>query len=75
MKTAVKTELKSKTYFTSKSYIFPKEKEINLFNIKLYQKLIVVFISLSTFLIIPDSPKELENICNNYNSRELCNVW
>ena len=75
MKTAVKTELKSKTYFISKSYIFPKEKEINLFNIKLYQKLIVVFISLSTFLIIPDSPKELENICNNYNSRELCNVW
>ena len=72
---AVKTEIKSKTFSIGKSYVFPRGKEISLVNIRFYQKLFVVFISLSTFLIIPESPKELENICNGYNSKKLCNVW
>ena len=75
IKIAVKPDLKSKTFCSSKSYTLLKEKEIGLVNIKFYQKLFVVLISLSTFLIFPESPRELENICESYNSRKLCNVW
>ena len=75
MKTALKPDLKLKNFCDSKSFINLKEKEINLINIKFYQKLFIVLISLSTILIFPESPRELENICNNYNSRKLCNVW
>ena len=75
MKTVIRPDLKSKTLCISKSYIFLKEKEISLVNIKFYQKLFIVFISLSTFLIFPESPKELENICEVHNSRKSCNVW
>ena len=75
MKIAVKPVLKSKTFCGSNSYTRLKEKEIILFDFKFYQKLFVVLISLSTILIFPESPIELENICENYNSRKSCNVW
>jgi len=75
MKTAVKSDLKSKTFCISKSYTRLIEKEISLVNIKFYQKLFVVLISFSTILIFPELPKELENICESYNSRKICNVW
>ena len=75
MKTALKPDLKSKTYCVSKSYSRLTEKEISLINFKFYQKLLVVLISLSTFLILPESPRELANICESYNSRKLCIVW
>jgi len=75
MKTAFKPDLKSKTFCSSKSYTLPKEKEIGLVNIKFYQKLFVFLIAFSTILIFPETPKELENICEAYNSRKICNVW
>ena len=75
MKTALKPYLKTKTYCMSKSYSRLVEKEISLINFKFYQKLFVLLISFSTILIFPESPKELENICESYNSREICNVW
>ena len=75
MKSALKTDLKSNSFSTSKSYTRFRDKEINLIDFKFYQKLFVVLISMSTFLIFPESPKELENICETYNSRNLCNVW
>ena len=75
MKTAIKSDLESKTFSDSKSYNFFREKETNFVDYKFYQKLFVVLISLSTILIFPDSPRELENICKNHNSRKLCNVW
>ena len=75
MKTALKPDLKSKTYCVSKSYSRLTEKEISLINFKFYQKLFVLFISFSTILIIPESPKELGNICETYNSKRLCNVF
>ena len=75
MKTALKPDLKSKTYCVSKSYSRLTENEISLINFKFYQKLFVLFISFSTILIIPESPKELGNICENYNSKKLCNVF
>jgi len=75
MKTALKPDLKSKTFCISKSYSRFIEKEISLVNFKFYQKLFVLLISFSTILIFPESPKELENLCESYNSREICNVW
>ena len=75
MKTFLSPELKSKTFCISKSYSRPIEKEISLVNLKFYQKLFVFFISFSTILIIPESPREMEKICENYNSRKICNVW
>ena len=75
MKTAFESDLKSENFCISKSYPRLVEKEVSLINFKFYQKLFVFFISFSTILIIPESPKELENICENYNSRKICNVW
>ena len=79
MKTAVntdvKTDLKSKTFCNSKNFTHLSEKEVSLFNFKFYQKLFVVLISFSTILIFPESPRELENICEIYNARKLCKVW
>ena len=75
MKTAFESDLKSKTFCISKSYTLLVEKEVSLVSIKFYQKLFVFLISFSTILIFPESPKELENICESYNSRKICNVW
>ncbi len=75
MKTAFRLDLKSKTFCTSKSYKCLKEKEIVYVNFKFYQKLFVVLISISTILIFSESPRELENICEIYNSRKSCYVW
>ena len=75
MKTVFKPELKLKTYCISKSYSRLKEKEISFINFKVYQKLFVLLISFSTILIFPESPRELENICETYSARKICNVW
>jgi len=74
MKTAFEPDVKSKTFCISKSYPLPVEKEFSLVNFKFYQKLFVLFIAFSTILIFPESPKELENICEKYNSRKICNL-
>ena len=74
MKTVLEPELKLKTYCISKSYSRLKEKEISFINFKVYQKLFVLLISFSTILIFPESPRELENICEIYNSRKICNI-
>ena len=63
MKTALKPDLNSKTFCVSKSYPRLIEKEINLVNLKFYQKLFVFLLTFSTILIFPESPKELESIC------------
>ena len=75
MKTALKPDFESKTFCHIKSYTRLREKDISLVNIKFYQKLFIVLISLSTFLIFPESPIELESICETHNSRTLCKVW
>ena len=75
MKTALKPDLNSKTFCVSKSYPRLIEKEINLVNLKFYQKLFVFLLTFSTILIFPESPKELESICESYNSRKICHVW
>jgi hypothetical protein len=75
MKTAFEPDLKSKTFCISKSYSRLVEKEVSLVSFKFYQKLFVFLISFSIILIFPESPKELENICESFNSRKICNVW
>ena len=75
MNTAFKPDLKSKTFCISKSYGCLIEKEISLVNFKFYQKLFVLLISFSTILIFPESPRELGNICESYNSKNSCNIW
>ena len=75
MKTALKPNLKSKTYCISKSYSRLTEKEIILTNFKFYQKLFALLISFLTILIFPESPDKFEKICEIYNSRKICNVW
>ena len=74
MKTALKPVPKSKTFCTSNNYNPMDENQISLVDFRFYQKLFLVLISLSTILIFPESPKELENICSAHNSIELCNV-
>ena len=75
IKTLVKPDLKFKTFCHSKSYGRQREKEIILFTSKFYQKLLFVIISISAILIFPESPKDLETICEAYNSSRICNVW
>ena len=75
MNSSPKPDLKFKTYCISKSYIRLTEKEISLVSSKFYQKLLVLVISFLTILIIPESPSELGNICESYNSKKICNVW
>ena len=75
MKTDFKPELKLTTHCISKSYSRLTEKETSLISFKFYQKLFVLLISFSTILIFPESPRELGNICESYNSRKICNVW
>ena len=74
MKTAIKPDLKLKTFCISKSYALIVEKENSLVNFKLYQKLFVLLISFSSILIFPESPRELGNICERHNSTRICNV-
>ena len=75
MKTVVKSHLEADTFCMSKSFNIPRKKEIDLVSFKFYQKLFVLFLTLSSILIFPESPKEMENVCESYNSRKICNVW
>ena len=75
MKTAVKTDLKSKTFCVSESFTVLTEKETSVIDSKFYQKLFVLIISFSTILIFPESPRQLANICESNNSIKSCDVW
>ena len=75
MKTTLRHDLKLKTFCVTKSYHRFLENEVSLVNFKFYQKLFVFLIAFLTILIIPESPKELQNICESYNSKKICNVW
>ena len=74
MNTAFKPDLKSKTFLNFKDLNRQREKEISLVDFRFYQKLLVVLISLSTILIFPESPSELGNLCEFYNSKSSCNI-
>ena len=75
MNTALKPDLKTNNFCISKSYSRLTEKDVGFVSTKFYQKLFVFIIAFSTILIFPESPEELENVCESYNSRKICNVW
>ena len=78
MRTLIKpaTELKSfRAKEKTHAFIKKSTSPVSLIDYKFYQKLFVLLISLSTILIFPESPRELENICESYNFRKLCSVW
>ena len=75
MKTAIEPDLKSKTFLINKNYPRLVDKEESFVYFKFYQKLFVFLISFSTILIFPESPRELEKICESFNSIKVCNVW
>ena len=78
MKTLIKLETKlgslsiiNKTFHSKEDANCLK----NFIDIKFYQKAFVVLIAFSTFLIFPESPKQLEIVCKSYHSDSICNVW
>ena len=75
MKTALKPDLKSKTLCIDKSYDPFEQKRISLIGFRFYQKIFIVLASLSIILIYSESPRELGNICESYNSKKMCIVW
>jgi len=75
MRTTFEPYLKSNSFSISKGHVLLLEKEKISVDFRFYQKLFVLLISFSTILIFPESPRELENICENYNSRRICKVW
>jgi|TARA_B100000073_G_scaffold38387_1_gene28824 hypothetical protein len=75
MKLTFKSALKPNSSCCHENYISLKQKESSLVNLKFYQKLFIVFVSLAIILILPESPRELENICEDYNSIKICSVW
>ena len=74
MKTAVKTDLKSKTFCVSESYTDLIAKEVSVTDSKFYQKLFILLISFLIILIFPDSPRQLANICESYNPIKSCEI-
>lgn len=78
MKTLIKPEAELRAVFIrnqTSPFIKKAKSSKNIIDFKFYQKLSVLLIALSTFLIFPESPKELENVCKSYFSRISCNVW
>ena len=78
MKTLIRTPAKlnistfnNQTYHEKKQLIHSKSRS----DFKFYQKLSLMLLTLSTFLIFPESPKDSDILCNKYQSKEVCNVW
>ncbi len=78
MKTLIKPQPKLHISNFNNKTNYVKSESINLRSIsdlKIYQRLFVILLSISTFLILPESPKESETLCNKYHSREVCQIW
>ena len=75
MQTLIQPEVKVKIASFEHSTCQVKDKSNFDFNIKFYQKFLVLFFSLCTFLIFPESPQDLEILCKKYHPKEACIVW
>tara|TARA_B100000945_G_scaffold268491_1_gene228994 strand:+ start:422 stop:658 length:237 start_codon:yes stop_codon:yes gene_type:complete len=78
MRTLNKSDTKLEKFLIRDQTFHKKEKTnslITLIDIKFYQKSFVLLIALFTFLIFPESPRELESVCNSYQFESICNVW
>ena len=69
-------KLKRASFDDSSYHVDQKLKNSKLgLDLKFYQKLFVILLTLSSFLIIPESPKDSEIVCNKYHPTEACIVW
>ena len=78
MRVLIKAEAKAETLRIRNQTFHDRGNSIilhSLIDIKFYQKLFVLLIACSTFLIFPESPRELETVCNSYYSKTICNVY
>ena len=66
---------KIKIKITRPQLIQNHNRPLNVIDLKFYQKFFTIIISFSTFLIVPESVKELENLCESFHSSKICNVW
>ena len=78
MKDLIKSKKELDAYEISSKIFQPNLKLSNLIiqsGSKFYQKIFLVLISLSSILIFPESPSELEVLCKTHNSSQICRVW
>ena len=78
MRALIHSELKLKRASFCDSTYQVKEKLNNTkfeVGIRFYQKLFVIILTLFSFLIIPESPKDSEILCKKYHSADACIVW
>ena len=78
MKTFIKSQSKLKISSFDQSTYQNVEKPINSridSGSKFYQKLFIIFLTLSTFLIFPESPKDSEILCKKYHNNKACTIW
>ena len=78
MQTLIQPKVKLKIARLDNSTYEVKEKSKNAkfgLDVKFYQKLFVIIFMSCSFLIFPESPKDLEVLCRKYHSTEACNIW
>ena len=78
MKTLIKPESKLENFLIKNQTCHIQENtnsSITSIDRKFYQKLFMVLSAFFTLLIFPESPKELETVCESYYSNNRCNVW
>ena len=78
MQALIHSELKLKKASFYDSTYQVKEKLNNTkseVGVRFYQRLFVIILTLFSFLIIPESPKDSETVCKKYHSSEACFVW
>ena len=79
MKTLIKPQLKT-TIAISRNQKYQKYSQLGKIGHKSKKLMfplhyIFVFCSLFIFVLVPDSPELHSDLCNRYNSQEICNVW
>ena len=78
MQTLIQPEVKQKIASFDRLKSQVKEKSNNSkfgLGLKFYQKLFVIIFTSCTFLIFPESPKDLETLCKKYHSTQACINW